>query len=433
MTELNDSSGKEIGLLRLVTVGSVDDGKSTLIGRLLFDTKGAFEDQLAAVRKSPAAKGVIDIQVSDEELDLAMLTDGLAAEREQGITIDVAYRYFSTPKRKFIMADCPGHEQYTRNMVTGASTASAAIILVDARKGMLPQSRRHTHIVSLLGTPHLIVCVNKMDLVGYAEDVYRRIRDEFAVYCEKHGVHDLICIPVSALKGDNVVERGTNMPWYDGGTVLEVFEGLEVGGLDDDLPLRFPVQYVSRPQTEQWHDFRGFMGRVSSGTVRAGDEITVLPSGLKSKVKEIATFDGNLDEAFAPQSVTLTLADEIDVSRGDMFVHASAKPRVEKVFEATVCWMGEEPLAPRKKYVIKQTTNMVKAIVSEIRYRTDINTLVHDDQAGELAMNDIGQVAFKLQAPLVVDAFEDNPATGSFIIIDAFTNNTVGAGMISKA
>jgi len=432
MTELNDSSGKEIELLRLVTVGSVDDGKSTLIGRLLFDTKGAFEDQLAAVRKGPT-RGIIDIQVTDEELDLAMLTDGLAAEREQGITIDVAYRYFSTPKRKFIMADCPGHEQYTRNMVTGASTASAAIILVDARKGMLPQSRRHTHIVSLLGTPHLIVCVNKMDLVDYAEDIYRRIRDEFAGYCEKHGVHDLICIPVSALKGDNVVERGTNMPWYDGGTVLEVFEGLEVSGRIDDLPLRFPVQYVSRPQTEQWHDFRGFMGRVSSGTVKAGDEITVLPSGLKSKVKEIATFDGNLDEAFAPQSVTLTLADEIDVTRGDMFVHASALPRVEKAFEAIVCWMGEEPLTPRKKYVIKQTTNMVKAIVSEIRYRTDINSLVHDDQAGELAMNDIGRVAFKLQAPLVVDAFEDNPATGSFIIIDAFTNNTVGAGMISKA
>jgi len=424
---------QEVELLRLVTVGSVDDGKSTLIGRLLYDTKGAFEDQLAAVRKGPkSAKGVIDIQVMGDELDLAMLTDGLAAEREQGITIDVAYRYFSTLRRKFIMADCPGHEQYTRNMVTGASTASAAIILADARKGMLPQSRRHTHIVSLLGTPHLIVCVNKMDLVDYAEDVYRRIRDEFTAYCEKHGVQDLICIPISALKGDNVVDRGDHMPWYDGGTVLEVLESLDVSGRVDDLPLRFPVQYVSRPQTQEWHDFRGFMGRVNSGTVRAGDEITVLPSGLTSKVKEIATFDGNLDEAFAPQSVALTLTDEIDVSRGDMFVHASTLPRVEKAFEAIVCWMGEEPLVSRKKYVLKQTTNMVKAIVAEICYRTDINSLERDDQAGELAMNDIGRVAFKLQQPLVMDAFEDNPATGSFIIIDTFTNNTVGAGMISK-
>ncbi|MDX8410695.1 MAG: sulfate adenylyltransferase subunit CysN [Mariprofundaceae bacterium] len=433
MNEVHSKQDQEIELLRLVTVGSVDDGKSTLIGRLLFDTKGAFEDQLAAVRKVPQARGVIDIKVADEDLDLAMLTDGLAAEREQGITIDVAYRYFSTPRRKFIMADCPGHEQYTRNMVTGASTASAAVILADARKGMLPQSRRHTHIVSLLGTPHLIVCVNKMDLVDYAEDVYQRIRDEFVDYCEKHGVHNLVCIPISALKGDNVVEHGNNMPWYDGGTVLEVLEGLDVSGPVDDLPLRFPVQYVSRPQTEQWHDFRGFMGRVSSGTVKVGDEITVLPSGLKSKIKEIATFDGNLDEAFAPQSVALTLTNEIDVSRGDMFVHADGLPMVEKTFEATVCWMGEEPLSPRKKYVIKQTTNMVKALVSDIRYRTDINNLARDDQATELAMNDIGRVAFKLQQPLVFDAFDDNPATGGFIIIDTFTNNTVGAGMICKA
>ncbi len=413
---------QDIELLRLVTVGSVDDGKSTLMGRLLYDTKGAFEDQLQAVRK--------DEGEGADGIDLAQLTDGLAAEREQGITIDVAYRYFATPRRKFIMADCPGHEQYTRNMVTGASTANAAVILIDARKGVLQQTRRHTHIISLLGLPHLIVAINKMDLIDYDEATFLQIKEELSEFCARQNIHDLICIPVSALAGDMVVERGNNMPWYEGKTVLETLETIDVSGHLDENEFRFPVQYVSRPQTKELPDFRGFMGRIASGTVKPGDEILQLPAGKRSKIKEIITFDGNLDEAFAPQSVTLTLEDEIDISRGDIIVHADKPPHTAKELKAIVCWMGEEPLSPHKKYLIKHTTNTVKAMVSEINYRTDINELTRDESANELAMNEIGKVSLKLMKPLTFDRFEDNRATGNFIIIDSFTNNTVGAAMI---
>jgi len=426
MTELNIKMTEEIELLRLVTVGSVDDGKSTLIGRLLVDTKGAFEDQLLAVRKKKGTQHI----ASASEIDLAMLTDGLSAEREQGITIDVAYRYFATPKRKFIMADCPGHEQYTRNMVTGASTASAAIILIDARNGVLPQTKRHTHILGLLNIPHLIVAINKMDLVDHDQAVYENIRKEMQVYCAKQGINDLICLPMSALDGDMVAVRGDNLDWYEGKTLLETLETLPALDDIDGKPFRLPVQLVNRPQTAELPDYRGFMGMIASGTVKVGDEIVAVPSGNTSTVKEIVTFDGNLDEAFAPQSVTLTLNDEIDISRGDMITHVGDKAMDAKVLTANVCWIGDEPLIERGKYVVKHTTNSVKAVVASIDFKTDIHTLDHHEEATELAMNEIGQITFKLQKPLHYDTYADNRTTGSFIVIDTFTNNTVGAGMI---
>ena len=413
---------QEIQLLRLVTVGSVDDGKSTLIGRLLVDTKGAFEDQLLSVTTKRDA-------ASEAEVDLAMLTDGLAAEREQGITIDVAYRYFATPKRKFIMADCPGHEQYTRNMVTGASTANAAIILIDARNGVMPQTKRHTHILSLLQIPHLIVAINKMDLIDFDQTQFENIRQELDDFCARQGVNDLITIPMSALHGDMVSVRGGNMDWYQGPTLLEVLESLEVLDKVDEKPFRLPVQLVNRPQTKDLPDFRGFMGQIASGTVRVGDRVTALPSGQSSTVREIVTFDGNQDEAFYPQSVTLTLNDEIDISRGDMLVKCDEMPSSDRDLSANICWIGDEPLSVRKKYLIKQTSNLIRAMVTEIQFKTDIHTLEHVD-ADELAMNEIGRVSFKLQKPLFYDRYDENRATGSFVVIDAFTNNTVGAGMI---
>ena len=425
MTTLNFDLVNEIELLRLVTVGSVDDGKSTLIGRLLVDTKGAFEDQLLAVRKKKGADSVS----SAAEIDLAMLTDGLAAEREQGITIDVAYRYFATPKRKFIMADCPGHEQYTRNMVTGASTANAAIILIDARNGIMPQTKRHTHILGLLGIPHLIVAVNKMDLVDYDQQTFEKIRSEMQEYCDKQGIKDLICTPISALTGDMVTIRGEHMPWYEGDTLLDTLESLSVLDDLDEKPFRMAVQLVNRPQTADLPDYRGFMGTIASGTVKVGDAITVMPSGLTSKVKEIVTFDGNLQEAFAPQSITITLEDNIDISRGDMFVHAGEDTSAKKEITANVCWIGDEPLQLRKKYLIKHTTAEVKAMVSAIEFKRDIHTL-EKTESDELAMNEIGQITFKLQQPLNSDAYAENRGTGSFIVIDSFTNNTVGAGMV---
>lgn len=425
MTEFNFKLTKEIELLRLVTVGSVDDGKSTLIGRLLVDTKGAFEDQLMAVRKK---KG--DVKVSSAaEIDLAMLTDGLAAEREQGITIDVAYRYFATPKRKFIMADCPGHEQYTRNMVTGSSTANAAIILIDARHGVLAQTKRHTHILGLLGIPHLIVAVNKMDLVDHDQATYEKIKAEMAEYCAKQGVKDLICIPMSALTGDMVSVRGDKLDWYEGETLLETLESMSVLDDLDEKPFRMPVQLLNRPQTADLPDYRGFMGTIASGTIKVGDEIVVKPSGKRSTVKEIITFDGNLQEAFAPQSITITLNDEVDVSRGDMLMHVGEEDSDSKSLTANVCWIGDEPLENRKKYIIKHTASQVKAMVAEVNFKTDIHTLAQD-AADELEMNEIGRVTFKLQQPLHYDKYADNRTTGSFIIIDSFTNNTVGAGMI---
>ena len=426
MTKLNIKLAKEIELLRLVTVGSVDDGKSTLIGRLLVDTKGAFEDQLLAVRKK---KGTTHI-ASAAEIDLAMLTDGLSAEREQGITIDVAYRYFATPKRKFIMADCPGHEQYTRNMVTGASTAHAAIILVDARNGVMPQTKRHTHILGLLNIPHLIVAVNKMDMVGHDQAVFEKIRADMQEYCAKQGINDLICLPMSALNGDMVAIRGDKMDWYEGATLLETLETLSALGDIDSKPFRMPVQLVNRPQTAELPDYRGFMGTIASGTVKVGDEIVSVPSGNTSTVKEIVTFDGNLEEAFAPQSVTITLNDEIDVSRGDMLTHVGDKAMDSKELTANVCWIGDEPLTCRSKYIIKHTTNSVKGMVASIDFKTDIHTLDHLEGADELAMNEIGQITLKLMKPLHYDTYAENRSTGSFIMIDTFTNNTVGAGMI---
>jgi len=425
MTELNLEITKEMELLRLVTVGSVDDGKSTLIGRLLVDTKGAFEDQLLAVRKK---KGETKI-ASAAEIDLAMLTDGLSAEREQGITIDVAYRYFATPKRKFIMADCPGHEQYTRNMVTGASTATAAIILIDARNGVMPQTKRHTHILGLLGMPHLIVAINKMDMVDHDQATFEKIREDMIEYCAKQGIKDLICIPMSALNGDMVAVRGENMPWYEGATLLETFESLPVLEELDEQPFRFPVQLLNRPQTAELPDYRGFMGTISSGTVKVGDQVMVLPSGKSSTVKEIVTFDGNLNEAFAPQSVTITLADEIDISRGDMLVRGDSGLNPQKEITANICWIGDEPLEPRKKYWIKHTTNTLKAMVTDIDFKTDIHSLEHE-ASDQLAMNEIGQIQLKLLKPIYADRYAVNRFTGSFILIDSFTNNTVGAGMI---
>jgi len=426
MTSLNFNITKEIELLRLVTVGSVDDGKSTLIGRLLVETKGAFEDQLLAVRKKRDTEHI----ASAEDIDLAMLTDGLSAEREQGITIDVAYRYFATPKRKFIMADCPGHEQYTRNMVTGASTANAAIILIDARNGVMPQTRRHTHILSLLGIEHLIVAINKMDLVDYDEAAFTAIRDEMIDYGAKQGTHNLICLPMSALTGDMVAIRGDHMPWYDGRTLLETLESLSVMGGIDEKPFRFPVQLVNRPQTADLPDYRGFMGTIASGTVKVGDAVRALPSGNTSKVKAIVTFDGDLKEAFAPQSISITLEDEIDISRGDTLVHIeSEQPRDDKEISAHVCWIGDDPLQASSKYWIKQSTTSVKAVVTAIESKTDIHNL-EKATTDALKMNEIGEVRFKLQRPMQFDAYADNHVTGSFIIIDTFTNNTVGAAMI---
>jgi len=425
MTEINYKMTEEIELLRLVTVGSVDDGKSTLIGRLLVDTKGAFEDQLLAVRKKKGQQHI----ASAGEIDLAMLTDGLAAEREQGITIDVAYRYFATPKRKFIMADCPGHEQYTRNMVTGASTANAAIILIDARNGVMPQTKRHTHILALLGIPHLIVAINKMDMVDYDQATFDTIRADMDAYCAKQGVKDLICIPMSALEGDMVAVRGDHMDWYQGSTLLETLESLSVLDDLDSKPFRLPVQLVNRPQTTELPDYRGFMGTIASGTIRVGDAVISSASGKTTTIKEIVAFDGNLEEAFAPQSISVTLNDEIDISRGDMLTKVGEQAADSKDLTANVCWIGDEPLSVRKKYIIKHTTNSVKAMVAGIDFRTDIHTLEHG-QADELAMNEIGRITFKLQKPLHYDTYAESRATGSFIVIDTFTNNTVGAGMI---
>ena len=412
-------------LLRFTTAGSVDDGKSTLIGRLLVDTKGVFEDQLDAAKSVEEKKGA-------KGAHLALLTDGLQAEREQGITIDVAYRYFATPKRKFIIADTPGHEQYTRNMVTGASTAHLAIILVDARKGVLTQSRRHAYISRLLGIPHIVVAINKMDLVEYAQESFDQIRQDFTEFHDKLGMAsgEVTFIPISALEGDMVVERGANMPWYTGPTLLEKLETAPVAGKINAEDFRFPVQYVSRPQTEELHDFRGYMGRIESGSVKVGDAVTVLPSGLTSRIKEIVTFDGNPQEAFAPMSVTITLEDERDISRGDMIVHSGNQPQVEKELTAMLCWMHETPMQPGKKYLIKHATNTVKAMVTSLDERVDITTLENLTAPSELNMNEIGKVRLKLLKPIACDAYANNRATGGFIVIDDFTNMTVGAGMI---
>jgi len=413
-----------IQLLRFITAGSVDDGKSTLIGRLLHDSKSIFEDQYSAISKTSEKRGMASV-------DLSLLTDGLQAEREQGITIDVAYRYFATPKRKYIIGDTPGHEQYTRNMVTAASTANLVVILVDARKGVLTQTRRHTYLAKIGGVPHVVLAVNKMDMVDYSEDTFNAIAAEYRAFAAQLGIHDVTCIPMSALNGDMVVEHGDNLGWYKGAPLLEFLDNVVIDYDVNTADFRYPVQWVCRPQTQEHHDFRGYMGRIESGEVAVGDEITVLPSGRTSRVKEIATFDGKLQRAYAPQSITLTLEDEIDISRGDMFVKTGAnEPRVEKEFEAMLCWLAETPLDLNRKYIIKHTTRMVKSQISRLDYRVDVNSLAHHDTT-RLNMNDIARVALKVQQPLALDHYCKNRSTGSFIVIDEATNNTVAAGMIA--
>ena len=421
----NKISFSDTELLRFITAGSVDDGKSTLIGRLLYDSKSIFEDQLSSITNTSHKRGMTDV-------DLSLLTDGLQAEREQGITIDVAYRYFATPKRKFIIADTPGHEQYTRNMVTGASTANLAIILIDARKGVLTQSRRHAYLASLMGIPHLVVAINKMDLVGYSSDVVKKISQEFAEFAAKLGLENIVYIPMSALNGDMVVERGDNLSWYKGSTLMEVLENTPI---DNDINLedfRFPVQLVCRPKTKEFHDFRGYMGRIESGQISVGDEVTVFPSGLSSRIKEIVTYDGLLDHAIAPQSVTLTIEDHLDISRGDMLVKTENAPHVSKKINTILCWLSEVALDPKRKYLLKHSARIVKAGVSKIDYRVDINTLSHE-AVDTLKMNDIGCVELNVQQPLACDDYQKNHATGSFIVVDEASNNTVAAGMICPA
>ena len=405
------------GLLRFLTCGSVDDGKSTLIGRLLFDSKAILADTLSAIEKTSLKRGM-------QEVDLSLLTDGLQAEREQGITIDVAYRYFSTGTRKFIIADAPGHEQYTRNMVTAASTANLAIILIDARKGVQPQTRRHSYLAHLVGIPHLVVAVNKMDLVDYSQARFEAIKADYLAFAKQLGIQDVRFIPLSALKGDMVVERGENLSWYDGDTLMEILESAPAAHTEHDEPFRFPVQYVCRPQDSsnpELHDYRGFMGRVESGSIKVGDAVTVLPSGRTSMVKAIELGGEPLREAITEQSVTLLLTDEIDISRGDMIVKTDALPTQTKQVAATVCWLAEAPLDRARTYLIRHTTRETKAKVAAIEWRVDINTL--ERQAAErLQMNDIAQVSFKLAQPLLTDPYADNRGTGAFIIIDESTN-----------
>ncbi|MXS84933.1 sulfate adenylyltransferase subunit CysN [Nitrosomonas sp. HPC101] len=409
-------------LLRFITAGSVDDGKSTLIGRLLHDSKSIFEDQLCAVTKTSNKRGM-------ERIDLSLFTDGLQAEREQGITIDVAYRYFNTPRRKFIIADTPGHEQYTRNMVTGASTASLAIVLIDARKGVLTQSRRHAYLASLVGIPHLVVAINKMDLVGYSREIFKQICAEFTLFLQGLGFHSIEYIPMSALLGDMVVERGDNLDWYSGKPLLDYLESIDIGHDINALDFRFPVQWVCRPQTEEMRDFRGYTGRIESGTICVGDTVTVLPSGLTSRVKEILLYNDRFETAFAPQSVTLTIEDHLDISRGDMLINSGEPPRITKEFDAMLCWLSEQAFDPGRKYIIKHTTRTVKGLITRIDYRVDINTM-HQEPVNILTMNDIARIGIKVQQPLVIDAYAKNRGTGCFILIDEVSNNTVAAGMI---
>ena len=413
-------------ILRFATAGSVDDGKSTLIGRLLYDTKTVFEDQIAAVERASQAHG-------DDYVNLALLTDGLRAEREQGITIDVAYRYFATPRRKFIIADTPGHIQYTRNMVTGASTADLALVLVDARKGILEQSRRHMFLASMLQVPHIVVCVNKMDLVDYSQDVFEQIRAEFIAFATKLRIPDLSVLPVSALVGDNVVTRSDNMRWFDGPSLLHHLENVLVASDRNLIDVRLPVQYVIRPHSEGWHDYRGYAGQVAGGVLRKGDEVLVLPSGLTSRIASVETADGEVDEAFPPMSVTVRLEDEIDVSRGDMICRPHNAPRAVQDLDAMICWMDEKsPLQVGRKYTIKHTTRTARTVIKSLSYRLDVNSLHRDEQAESLSLNEIGRVQLRSTAPLMCDDYGRNRTTGGFILIDESTHRTVGAGMISQ-
>ena len=413
-------------LLRFATAGSVDDGKSTLIGRLLYDSKTLFIDQLAAVERVSRERG-------HDYTDLALLTDGLRAEREQGITIDVAYRYFATPKRRFIIADTPGHIQYTRNMVTGASTADVAVLLLDARKGITEQSRRHAFLATLLGVPHLVLCVNKMDLVDWSEDRFESIREEFTDFASRLRVRDMTFIPVSALHGDNVVSQSKNMPWYDGLPVLRHLERLYVASDRNLVDVRFPVQYVIRPQSHSVTDYRGYAGTVASGVLKPGDVVLALPSGLETKIARIDTADGPVDEAFPPMAVTITLEDELDISRGDMLCRPHNAPIIAQEIDAQVCWMDEAaPMTVGAKYAIKHTTRWAKALVRDIAYRIDVNTLHRHEDAEQLALNEIGRVQLRVTQPLFVDHYQDNRQTGSFILVDERTNKTAAAGVIGR-
>ena len=414
-------------LLRFATAGSVDDGKSTLIGRLLYDSKTLFIDQLAAVERTSRERG-------HDYTDLALLTDGLRAEREQGITIDVAYRFFATPHRRFIIADSPGHIQYTRNMVTGASTADVALLLLDARKGITEQSRRHAFLATLLGVPHLVLCVNKMDLVDWSESAFEAIREEFMEFASRLRVRDMTFIPVSALHGDNVVARSTNMPWYDGLPVLRHLERLYVASDRNLVDVRFPVQYVIRPQSHSVKDYRGYAGTVASGVLKPGDAVLALPSGLESRIARIDTADGPVDEAFPPMAVTVTLEDDIDVGRGDMLCRPHNVPTIAQELDAQVCWMDESAqLTVGAKYSIKHTTRWAKALVREIAYRIDVNTLHRQEGVDGLALNEIGRVRLRVTQPLFVDPYSENRQTGSFILVDDRSNKTVAAGVIGRA
>ena len=414
----------DMDLLRLTTAGSVDDGKSTLIGRLLYDCKSIFEDQWEAIEQSSKQRG-------DENVNLALLTDGLRAEREQGITIDVAYRYFATPKRKFIIADTPGHIQYTRNMVTGASTANLAIILIDARHGVIEQTCRHSFIASLLQIQHIIVCVNKMDLVDWSEARFNEIVGQYKEFASRLEVPHIDFIPISALLGDNVVERSANMDWYQGSPLLYTLETMYIGNEHNHVDARFPVQWVIRPHSDEWHDFRGYAGRVAGGVFKPGDEVTVMPSGFQSRVKGIHDIHGDVPEAFAPMSVTVTLEDEIDISRGDMIVKQNNPPQSSQQIEAMICWFSSEAnLEERGRYTLRHTTNDVKCLVKELKYKMDINTLHKLKEDREVRLNDIARVSLQTSAPLHFDRYRRNRATGSFILIDEQTNSTVAAGMI---
>lgn len=410
-------------LLRFTTAGSVDDGKSTLIGRLLYDSKAIFEDQMEAVKRASERSG-------SEEVNLALLTDGLRAEREQGITIDVAYRYFATPRRKFIIADTPGHVQYTRNMVTGASTANVALILVDARNGVLEQTIRHAYIASLLQIPHIVVCVNKMDLVEYAEDVFEEIKQQFRELSGRLEVRDVRFVPISAKYGDNVVDRSKKMSWYEGPTLMYLLETIHIRNDYDHTFQRFPVQYVIRPQSDKYHDFRGYAGRIASGIFKPGDRVTVLPSGLQSNIRTVELMEKPLDQAFAPQSVVLTLEDDIDISRGDMIVGENKSPQTSQDVDIMLCWLNEKPMNPSAKYWLKHTTADMRCMITDLKYKVDINTLDKNYKDKNIGLNEIARVSLKTTKPLLFDSYRLNRVTGSLILIDEATNNTVGAGMI---
>ena len=413
----------DMELLRFTTAGSVDDGKSTLIGRLLYDSKAIFQDQLESLEETSKQRG-------ENEINLALLTDGLRSEREQGITIDVAYRYFATPKRKFIIADTPGHIQYTRNMVTGASTANLAILLIDVRHGVIEQTKRHAFIASLLQIPHVAVCVNKMDLVDFNEESFNLIKKEFEKFSSKLEIKDVHFIPISALKGDNVVDRSKNMLWYEGSTLMHLLENVHIGSDENHIDCRFPVQYVIRPQSKEFPDYRGYAGRIAGGVFKTGDKIKILPSGIESKIKSIDTFNGKIQQAFAPMSVCITLEDDIDISRGNMLVREYNQPNIGQELDLMICWMNSKKLILRGKYTIRHTSQNARCIIQEIRYKIDINTLHRIEDTKEIGLNDIGRIAIKTTQPLFYDKYSRNRNTGSIIIIDEATNETVGAGMI---